>query len=1753
MISKRLKLILLLFLIIFLSKSLFSADPPHDSFSCSNCHGNNAISTKNGGLDISRMCLDCHKPGGFGNPVLAKPANPYGTADSIINRGKGTEHAFFGNDINPMAKAVRPTGDEFYGHNVTGAITCASCHNPHVQNHEEGKFLRVKLGKSDELCLRCHVDMNQKQNGYSHPVNVTLQNKEGFFAYPQFSSLRKVYEKKENNVTCYVCHKVHSGFSKITSMGCEGDGFLGRTDMDEWLCLQCHKKPIHGNSRGEREPVCKDCHSLHNPGDNIKLIKKNINFNGSSREVRYVHNTAPSDFYDSEGHGICQVCHKTTKYFRNYSASLYIVTGTSLHNPDNKICTECHSHGNLINFEAPKAKEKPIFEKDAFKGCSGCHGFPPVLNLLGNGGLVKNEGGTGSINIGAHIKHATEIGYAYSCKTCHAGGMPESPIYDKKIQIGFEMFDGLFKGGVFAGRTSLKNGYLFIGGNAETTITDSSITKCTNIYCHSNANPVDKSTLYKQIGWLDKNITCKDCHGDFGNPDGLSSKHIKHISSSYSYKCEECHSETVLGNTEIKDKRKHVNGLKDVFFKFTGNYGIDKSCSVYCHSDGNGGQPEQEVKWNSSISVSCDSCHRGRLEDFKQMTSAGHNRLVSKNWIRKYPCYYCHDETVDEDGNIKDYSKHINKEKNVKINSKWAIPGRPEPEYIASTKVCNNIYCHSDGTTNPEAVKAFSWNQGRANCDTCHGHPRGTCNNSGCHDGVARAVKTDWKPEDIWKSAVPMYPNEGAGKPRANSHTRHIETNFTCDKCHATTIIGGDCLSCHQNGIPSGSMTEAPHLNANYHVNGRKDVVLKDGGSYNPITKTCSNTTCHTGGSDPQWGGSVNSAVICLSCHGTTGSDVDDFDAFNGNKAKINLTQWATAGHGRRSSDGNYPSGNPPANFPGNPCWYCHDNTVLHKNPENPYRLKLHNQFERRFEKECVYCHMEEKVEECLTCHNSSESLAPQVTSEPVIAKHLNNVYTSGCLNALCHPNDEKTHKTGAGFWNYTLKLQIKKQYLFMGVCLKCHDDDSEGQCATCHPVDDRHKLGYDPGTGFIKPQKAKAAGTHYGYKHFAQGSTKGGKFCWDCHDPHGDSNIYMIHDNVAIETDGIFGKPVQRASVVFTRKQSGSDYARINAPYNGICNVCHSAGSQHYRRDGGDGHQLGRVCTECHNHRFTDSHSSGQQCNVCHLNKPIPRHSSFGLPRDCTKCHNGTIGRRTNVMAQLKGNSHHIQNVNVTNRHCYACHWEATPEGIVNNEYHEGYNTKTHVSKKDAKVDLVIWGPGIRPTTYKLYSSATVFLAISSIGTPKEREQVGNISKHCLGCHSDKNNDTQPFNDCKTPRQYAWDKSSIESRFKNLETTKWGKYNTSGAAKKDVTKALSAHGNAKANAGGFDPVNGVDGAIPNTRNGNTNVECFDCHNSHGSLVAGITSSYVSFNGTKNGGLLKDTTAGRSGYPITYRAQGKNDGINPYSVQAAQCFDCHTTENAGETTPWGYKSTFGATQPIIGYYDSIRFGDGDTGAKKRFSYRNSLTVKGGHLKASSNLSNQPDKQIEGVCSNCHDPHGVSNSFGEDKIYAVPMLKGTWLTSPYKEAVPPTHGPTGGYQLYDSPQNYSNLDTSAIFPNGKADESEDKFAGLCLKCHPKNKLTDGINQNSSWKSVDRVHETVKGWGKNAKHNFICSKCHSPHTSVLPRLMITNCIDYNHRGRVTSGGYPNRGYQGGFPQCHPQDGTWPKSYWNWKTPW
>ncbi len=803
---------------------------------------------------------------------------------------------------------------------------------------------------------------------------------------------------------------------------------------------------------------------------------------------------------------------------------------------------------------------------------------------------------------------------------------------------------------------------------------------------------------------------------------------------------------------------------------------------------------------------------------------------------------------------------------------------------------------------------------------------------------------------------------------------------------------------------------------------------------------------------------------------------------------------------------------------------------------------------------------------------------------------------------------------------------------------------------------------------------------------------------------------------------------------------------------------------------------------------------SSGGTCSTvsCHSNTG----TAWGKSA-CLDCHSVQLGSRASIKGQFEANSHHVQGVAVIDgRHCYRCHWEANEDGSINPAYHGGS------ASPGSPVDLVIYGAGARPGAYSAVT-ATQYTPDGS------RLQIGRITTHCLGCHSTQNNGTDPFGDGKTPKQYAWDGTSVELRYAQTGTTTWGKYDPSAypnvETKYDLTKAYSAHGNASGNQQGWNssgdtwatmaPATGAinfgcglaaagdyiyalaggttrnfyrysisgntwvsraltpgiiqyGGALVyaggdflyalagyNTNNfyrysisgdtwismavtpglvytggalvypgtgdyiyalagssttafyrysisgnswtsmlgtpglinrggaltaagdyiyafagngatafyrysisgnswtsmtsvpatvyeggalvypgtgdfiyafsgannilfyrysisgnswtkmayapgaigwggalgysgtgnyiyatggnystafyryfmsrwidtsGAVKVECFDCHNSHGSNAGSDTddrtTSYSSAAGGVKGGILKDTLLSPSGYSASYKPAfgGSDPNKNSYKAGAALCFDCHMTAAAG-TKPWGYQGTFGASQKIMGYWDSEYFSSGTFGSQTRYSYKSGSGNKGGHFGASDTMLTTPAGTINGLCTPCHDPHGVSPTLGSNINYGVPLLKGTWLTSPYKEDVAPASNSqesvnrANAGDVYHIDQNTFGSDV--IVGVTGITETDSKFAGLCLQCHPKTSLTatgspPPANTSLTWKSKDRVHRTVTGWGypANTKHNYTCSKCHTPHNSRLKRLMVTNCLNTPHKGRMTYNASP-----------------------------
>jgi predicted CxxxxCH...CXXCH cytochrome family protein len=629
----------------------------------------------------------------------------------------------------------------------------------------------------------------------------------------------------------------------------------------------------------------------------------------------------------------------------------------------------------------------------------------------------------------------------------------------------------------------------------------------------------------------------------------------------------------------------------------------------------------------------------------------------------------------------------------------------------------------------------------------------------------------------------------------------------------------------------------------------------------------------------------------------------------------------------------------------------------------------------------------------------------------------------------------------------------------------------------------------------------------------------------------------------------------------------------------------------------------------------------ASSNCNNCHkhLNangtfNDISKHINGTVEGgSCIGCHSSVIAKRNDSATDFTSQSHHVQRTTLDVTHCAACHYEANTDGTP---------SAVHTQVSGKSVDLVQWNSAATSVAADRATKATMV----SYTANGKRKQIAKLNNVCLGCHSSVNAAFKPFGDNYTTDNYSPEtklslpKTSILSRYSSTRTVAWSPYGNFSTAslqapganrKNRITKALSAHGKAALNQmpvpndvadTSTDEIKNISVAANKdyTYSGNSNnrnVFCYDCHNSHGSAAAGITSSYSSATGRNKGGLLKATTSGLGGYSVTYTPTARTITYSNYSSKgqaaaltttatfnagASICNDCHNS-NANKngtniSRPWSILTTFSSARSIVGYWSTPYFDNYTVSSTKHSVYKagtgadGTKTARrkpmGGHFGSSiGGNSAGHSGEINGLCTGCHDPHGVSNALAPNRQYGVPLLKGTWITSPYREdhaditvargggsgipyfanagAIPGYHidqntllaqplPNNGGAGTTTSARNYRrqafrNISNAA---SKLQPYTATQFAGLCMQCHSQASLTDtAAASTANWKTKNRIHQSVDGWAattgtglnvNNKIHNYTCSKCHTPHVSRLPRLMVTNCLDYNHVGKVASGG-------------------------------
>ncbi|MBI5904148.1 MAG: CxxxxCH/CxxCH domain-containing protein [Deltaproteobacteria bacterium] len=1023
--------------------------------------------------------------------------------------------------------------------------------------------------------------------------------------------------------------------------------------------------------------------------------------------------------------------------------------------------------------------------------------------------------------------------------------------------------------------------------------------------------------------------------------------------------------------------------------------GASRTCSnVYCHAGRSTPQATGQ-SWGYGTST-CGVCHavtppfgKHALHNNGNVNTTPSDTSTAGNY--NFSCYYCHPSGAE----------HVNYPVSAVQAAQVSFSGTLGAQTLSGTYTAGGttagwdnvasqglswtngscaVYCHTNGQGGAALVTP-TWNHS--------GFPTATC--VGCHDtrGAATSLST-----------------------RHRKHTDDTATtgyNFSCDECHATTVANDSWTTLH-------ATTGRPN-----HVDGNPTVqfsttlratTLAISGTFTQGVDSCANTYCHSDGSSIKNGGTIQANSIrwdntttplpCNSCHGaggpvsgapnytTSGSRRNSHAAHASVTCQTCHSQTTTTGN-TITTAANHVNGTYQVNgtgftyafnaTTGSTCAFtsgCHSGTVTWGTPLTGGCFACHTGAEvanKPLEAVDGVPNPVDNTQYNGNGHGNSTAFTWDSIAGPAFLYSYTGTPNSGCYE--CH-SSAASHVPKSAADPYRLGAWASN---VDGLCNDCH-----GPSAT-----NPNKALSAPNLGILGHNKVNTGSARtwpgsYDYK------------CVDCHDPHGDGNYFMVRsavNNPVNSTDtnagsNSFGTPKDNAlsNVTFTSLAgfAANSYA-VSGTADGICEVCHNQTTL-FNASGSDN---------------TGTHASRTgRCTSCHKHD-----TGFKGSGDCEACHNNAQGPRRAITAEFGYASHHSQGVTaatVTKVTCSQCHMEANADGSMSTTYHNNGASSPY------PIDLVV---------YTTYPTRGTPVSITNLA----QADLAPASAHCQSCHNATNQAAAPFSgegDTRTPRVYAWDATPVGTKYGATTTAPFGKVSstTYNVVPADlINKAYSPHGNLANNHGGYatsgawtDRYAATSGTA--ARTAVTNVACLDCHNSHGSGVTGGT-SYVSpassytaaTSAPGNGGILKDTAA--------YTPAASTTAGNLYSAQADLCFDCHLGDDATAPRKFTSYRSPAPTQPVQGYYDA----NGLTGATRwgtsqiwtgSFAYK-SAVFKGGHFGASTTtasgtsalMKSTPAGTILGLCTKCHDPHGVDPA-AANAAYRVPALKGTWMTSPYKE-------------------------------------------------------------------------------------------------------------------------------------------------------
>lgn len=997
---------------------------------------------------------------------------------------------------------------------------------------------------------------------------------------PLFPALTSVRTKTGGGLACIRCHNQHDNtFSPYLRMA---------NDQDQ-LCLDCHRSRNLRDHMAGTHPV-----NFGYAAPDSKAMLTPLKYNNPPLNANPVNASSDLGANLKNGKLLCSTCHRvhyadsSSATFDSYSSYNHLRPGdgyllrtdrrgaaVAAGAPDQlNICTNCHAGKKNHNYRGQNVQ------------CTDCHGahvdlgdgtlpnsflLKRLINFSSAFGAVRNRTVFTRTSSALSTNFKDEAGTGV-CQACHIVPEGVSPLHSLPEAKARDCSTCHYHEGAlgsFSGGCGLCHGYPItstsIGGPSGLA------SPATGVLGAAPASPGAHGTHVTS-----KAIQCLACHSGYTqNPmgNGVLEMGFGVTPDTWGGFAGSVTTGTINANATLNAGYRW-KAAPGTTLNLTPGGAV--SCNVYCHGSTLTGGNNTTPVWTGSAQAVCGSCHGvtsanppvsgSHLRHAGTGTSQGKNNLA-------LPCASCHGDvtaTRHVDGSVAWNLTGLGSTASYRGTPTGAT-GSLAPS--ASYGQCSNIYCHSDvqgvaGKGAPTNYATPTWGGAALTCD-------------GCHISTMTAVNAP------------------------GSHRRHFTTTiwaqgFTCDTCH----------------FGAGAGTSR-------HADGNIDVAFNIAGSYsqspNPAGNgygSCSAIACH-GGRTIAWGSGPLPAD-CSGCHGglATGPDyANGTPKANSHQKHVAVgKQGCNLCHQGVTSDGRNVT--TPANHAVNGYQVTQGGGASFTvpfagTPTTPTRCAD------------ISCHGGTghnatwgATLACQDCHLSAGPDLDAFSLPFTPASPLANINQGEWLN------------TGHG--NTTAYASGNPGAALGGTapCLYCHDGTvahndqvnpfrlsnyssaawgRNQPCQSCHAPG---STGITVG-GTLVNATVKVSSAHLGVKHGS--ANNAGQFCWDCHDPHGDGNDYMMHAKVALSSDPGSGAPLGTTPVSFVLASPGTlswgDFVKPAPDFNGICQVCHNATGAgavvHFAAGTFDpAHNPGSSCTGCHSHSgpaATLAFQPNGRCDTCH------------------------------------------------------------------------------------------------------------------------------------------------------------------------------------------------------------------------------------------------------------------------------------------------------------------------------------------------------------------------------------------------------------------------------------------------------------------------------------------------------------------------------------------------------------------------